>query len=328
METLLRIEDVSVRFDTENASFRAVDAVSLEIRRGEILGLVGESGCGKTVTAMSTLRLLACPPASIESGRVLFGDRDLLKLPIEELRSVRGREIGVIFQEPMTALSPLHTVGRQLIDTQRYHRAAPDRKTAERVALEWLQRVGISRPEQMMNAYPHQLSGGMRQRVMIAGAIMLEPSLIIADEPTTAIDVTLQSQIFDLLLEVKRGDASLLFITHDMGVVWELCDRLAVMYAGKVVEEGPVRAVFENPAHPYTRGLLNALPGFHERADRLNTIPGRVPDPRRYPSGCRFRDRCPHAFERCAGETPPFFDVGAERRSACYLCDPEKEPSL
>ncbi len=300
---LLRVEDLAVSFTTDEGIVRAVDHVSFDVQPGEILGMVGESGCGKSVTAMSLLRLIPQPPGKIESGRAWFGGRDLLALPVAELRKIRGAEISMIFQEPMTALSPLHRIGRQLVETQQFHRAI-DTKAAWRTGVEWLKKVGIPGAEDRMYAYPYELSGGMRQRVMIAMALMLEPKLVIADEPTTALDVTIQAQILSLLKEMKGRDTSVIFITHNLGVVLEMCSRMIVMYASEIVEEGPVDNVFARPGHPYTEALLQANPALAGAVKRLTTIPGQVPSALAYPAGCRFRARCPVALDDCALRHP------------------------
>ncbi len=317
MPSLLDIQHLSVSFKTDEGRVPAVNDVSLTLERGQVLGLVGESGCGKSVTAMSILRLIPQPPGRIDAGKILFHGHDMLSLPLEELRTVRGRRIAMIFQEPMTALSPLHRIGAQLVETLRLHRDL-DRKAAWKIATHWLTKVGIADAAERMHAWPHQLSGGMRQRVMIAMALMLDPVLLIADEPTTALDVTVQAQIFDLMRDLMKKDAGLLLITHDMGVIWEMCTHVAVMYASEVVETGPVDAVFENPLHPYTRALLAAIPGNATPQQRLPAIPGQVPSPLNLPSGCHFADRCPLAFERCRREHPPLYTRG-NRCSRCFL---------
>ncbi|MAS97156.1 MAG: microcin ABC transporter ATP-binding protein [Verrucomicrobiales bacterium] len=259
-DSLLSVKDLTISFDVEGRTVRAVDGISFDVRPGEIVGLVGESGSGKTVSAMSTIRLVPTPPGNIESGEVLFEGKDLLKLPIDDLRKIRGKDISVIFQEPMTALSPLHTVGDQLAETIRVHDPEVSKEDAMSKAIEWLEKVGIPDPEERAKAYPFQFSGGMRQRAMIAMALILHPKLIIADEPTTALDVTLQAQIFELILEMKAADTSILFITHDMGVIWELADRVLVMKNGKIVERGPVEELFSEPKDDYTKKLLSAVP--------------------------------------------------------------------
>jgi oligopeptide/dipeptide ABC transporter ATP-binding protein len=314
------VHDLSVEFETERGIIRAADRVSFEIARGEILGLVGESGCGKSVTALAMLRLIPSPPGRIAGGEVLLEGRNLLTMPIEHLRGVRGRDISMIFQEPMTSLSPLHRIGRQMVEVMKLHTNISDRD-AWREAEEWLAKVGISEPHERLYAYPHQLSGGMRQRVMIAMALMLYPDLIIADEPTTALDVTVQSKIFDLILETKERETSMLLITHDMGVIWEMCDRVLVMYASRVVEEGTIPQVFSNPAHPYTRGLLAAVPSFERPKARLPAIDGQVPPLWNLPPGCAFADRCPHAMPRCREHIPPGVDLEPGHRAACRLYD-------
>ncbi|HMP73554.1 MAG TPA: ABC transporter ATP-binding protein [Kiritimatiellia bacterium] len=317
-ENILEVRELSVSFRTEEGVLRAVDNLSLDIRRGEVLGLVGESGCGKTVTAMSLLRLIPQPPGQIETGHVWYDGKDLLALPSEELRTIRGKDISMIFQEPMTALSPLHRIGKQLVETQQLHLAI-GKEEAWRNGVDWLGRVGISDPEERMLAYPHQLSGGMRQRVMIAMALILEPKLIIADEPTTALDVTIQAQILQLLLAMKDKDTSVLLITHDMGIVWETCDRLAVMYAAEIVEQGPVDALFSRPAHPYTQALLRSIPALAGGRTRLETIAGSVPTLYNLPGGCRFRNRCRFAEPVCAEKHPMLESLGQHRHSRCLL---------
>ena len=316
-ERLLEVNDLRAGFAMPEGFVRAVDGVSFEIRRGEVLGLVGESGCGKTVTALTLLRLLPRPPAVIEGGQALFHGRDLLTMPNEELRTIRGGKIGMIFQEPMTALSPLHRIGDQLAEAARLHRA---RSAAEAWALglEWLKRVGLPDAEQRMKDYPHQLSGGMRQRVMLAMTMLPEPELIIADEPTTALDVTIQDQIFDLLLKLRGGATAVLLITHDMGVVWEVCDRVHVMYAARLAEKGTRDQVLTTPAHPYTRGLLAAMPRLHTRQERLPDIPGQLPSLRNPPPGCRFAPRCPLARPVCRHHAPLLRPLAEEHAVACW----------
>jgi len=321
MQTLLDIHNLSIVFHTEEGTLTAVDDVSFSIDTGEVVGLVGESGCGKSVTALGLLRLIPMPPGHILSGKVIFEGRDLLRIPVSELQKIRGRRISVIFQEPMSALSPLHRIGAQLTETLKLHSDLDERKASE-TGIEWLKRVGIPDPVDCMRAYPFQLSGGMLQRVMIAMALMLDPALIIADEPTTALDVTIQAQVLERLREMKSKNTSLLLITHDLGVVWEMCDRVLVMYAARIVEEGPREDLFNQPAHPYTRALLDSVLSLTRRADRLISIEGQVPSPLAYPPGCRFADRCPHVFDRCRRELPPLCDISPGRRSACFLSEP------
>ncbi|HQN80311.1 MAG TPA: ABC transporter ATP-binding protein [Kiritimatiellia bacterium] len=317
-EMLLNVENLRVGFDTPAGFLRAVDGISFQMQRGEVLGLVGESGCGKTVTALALLRLLPRPPAVIEGGRALFRGQDLLAMPIAELRRIRGGRIGMIFQEPMTALSPLHRIGDQLVEAARLHKEISVAE-ARALALDWLRRVGLPDPEQRMLDWPHQLSGGMRQRAMLAMTLLPEPELVIADEPTTALDVTIQAQIFELLLKVRGGDTAVLLITHDMGVVWDIYDRVHVMYAARLAEMGPRDAVFDRPAHPYTRGLLAAMPRLHGRMDRLPDIPGQLPSLAQPPPGCRFAPRCPLAQAICREKQPEMEELEPGHEAACWM---------
>jgi oligopeptide/dipeptide ABC transporter ATP-binding protein len=322
---ILSLRDLRTWFHTEAGTARSVDGVSLDVHPGETLGIVGESGCGKSVTALSVLRLIR-PPGRIEAGsQVLFEGRDLLALPEKELRAIRGNRIAMIFQEPMTALNPVFTVGDQIAEVVRVHERA-SAKAAWARAVEMLAAVGIPDPERRAKEYPHQLSGGMRQRVMIAMALVLKPAVVIADEPTTALDVTIQAQILELLADLQRRlGTAILMITHDLGVIAEVARRVVVMYAGEVVEESPVEALFAAPHHPYAEGLLAAVPRLGSRRDRLATIPGTVPPATAWPTGCRFRDRCPYAWERCATEHPPLYRIGDGRVSRCHLADePER----
>ena len=319
-DVLLSVENLRAGFETPRGFVRAVDGVTFEVRKGEVLGLVGESGCGKTVTALTLLRLLPRPPAVVEEGRALYGGRDLLTMPIEELRKMRGGKIGMVFQEPMTALSPLHRIGDQLAEAARLHREM-SRDEAWALGTDWLKRVGMPDAEQRMKDLPHQLSGGMRQRAMLAMAMLPEPELIIADEPTTALDVTIQAQIFDLLLNVRGGDTAVLLITHDMGAVWDVCDRVHVMYAARLAEKGSKEAVFGRPAHPYTRGLLEAMPRLHGRVDRLPVVPGQLPSLSNPPPGCRFAPRCPRAEGICRDRAPEMRPVGKEHEAACWMAE-------
>jgi peptide/nickel transport system ATP-binding protein len=300
---------------------RAVDGVSFSVAAGETVGLVGESGCGKSVTALSILRLIGSPGRIEPDSRMLFEGRDLMRLSNEEMRRVRGNRIAMIFQEPMTALNPVFTVGDQIAEVSRIHEKA-SRKAAWARAVEMLELVGIPAPADRAKEYPHQLSGGMRQRVVIAMALVMRPALVIADEPTTALDVTIQAQILDLLKDLQQKfGTSILLITHDMGVVAETCSRVLVMYGGEIVEQASVRDIFAKPHHPYTEGLLAAMPRVGQERERLQTIPGTVPPPTQWPSGCRFHDRCPYAWDRTAHEHPPLYDVGANHLSRCHLAD-------
>jgi oligopeptide/dipeptide ABC transporter ATP-binding protein len=317
-EPLLELRDLRAHFHTEDGIVRAVDGVSLELRAGETLAVVGESGSGKSVTALSILRLLPQPQGRIAGGEIRFRGRDLLTLSAEEMRRVRGREISMIFQEPMTSLNPVFSCGDQIAEVLELHERLP-RHAARARAVELLQLVGIAGPAQRAREYPHQLSGGMRQRVMIAMALACRPAILIADEPTTALDVTIQAQILELLQRLRRElGMAVLFITHDLGVVAETADRMAVLYAGQVVEYGDVVPLFAAPAHPYTAGLLASLPRPGERRERLRVIPGGVPDPADFPGGCRFHPRCPIVQERCRHEAPVFETRPDGRRVRCW----------
>jgi len=317
---LLDVRNLSVSFHTDDGVFKAVDNVSLQVRRGEVVGLIGESGCGKSVTSLSILRLIPSPAGKIESGEIYFNGRDLLTLDTAELQKIRGKAISFIFQEPLSALSPLQRIGQQLVEALRLHNDI-SKKEAWALAAEWLKKVKIPDVKERMFAYPFQLSGGMQQRVMIAMAMMMEPDLIIADEPTTALDVTIQARIFGLIKEMRLEKTSILLITHDMGVIWEMCDRVIVMYASRIAEEAAKDDIFTKPAHPYTRGLLNSIPKLTAHSGRLEAIPGQVPSPFSYPSGCHFRDRCPRAFDKCAAENPPLKELGDGHRAACWIAD-------
>jgi peptide/nickel transport system ATP-binding protein len=314
-EPLLSVRDLSLAFHTEEGKTTALRGVSLDVMPGRVLGVVGESGSGKSVTSLSVMRLLPTPPAEIESGEIRFGGRDLLRLRESEMRSLRGREIAMIFQEPMSSLNPVHRVGDQIAEAIRAHEGGARKQARER-AVDLLRKVGIPDPAERARAYPHELSGGMRQRVMIAIALACGPKLLIADEPTTALDVTIQAQILDLLRSLREEmGMSIVLITHDLGVVADLADEIAVMYAGRVVEHAPVRELFERPRHPYTRGLLESLPSYHDNLSRarLPTIPGVVPDLRELPEGCAFEPRCPWAERVCKDEDPPETVRGAVR---------------
>jgi peptide/nickel transport system ATP-binding protein len=322
---LLTVSDLRTYFYTSAGVARAVDGVSFTIGAGETLGIVGESGCGKSVTALSILRLIQ-QPGRIEPGsRILFEGQDLLQLDDAGIRRVRGNRIAMIFQEPMTALNPVFTVGDQIAEVARVH-ASASRRDAWTRAVEMLTVVGIPAPAERARQYPHQLSGGMRQRVLIAMALVMSPALVIADEPTTALDVTIQAQILELLADLQqRLGTSIAMITHDLGVIAEVASRVVVMYGGEVVEEARVETLFAEPHHPYTEGLLHAMPRVGRRQQRLAVIPGNVPPPTAWPTGCRFRDRCPYAWERCEREHPPLYQIGAGHVSRCHLADePER----
>jgi oligopeptide/dipeptide ABC transporter ATP-binding protein len=320
-EPLLRVHELRTYFYGEAGVAKAVDGVSFEIGAGETVGLVGESGSGKSVTALSLLRLIR-PPGRIEPGsEILFDGRNLVQLDERDMRRVRGARISMVFQEPMTALNPVFTVGDQIAEVVRVHKGGSKREAWDR-AVKMLETVGIPSPAQRANEYPHQLSGGMRQRVVIAMALVMNPALVIADEPTTALDVTIQAQILELLGSLQRQfGTSVLLITHDLGVVAETVSRVLVMYGGEIVEEAPVGELFSRAHHPYTEGLLNAMPRVGQERERLETIPGTVPPPTAWPTGCRFHDRCPYAWERCAAEHPPLYQIGAAHVSRCHLAD-------
>jgi len=318
---LLEIRGLKTYFSTDNGVVHAVDGVDLAIDRGETLGVVGESGCGKTVTAMSVLKLIAMPPGRIVAGQILWQGRDLVPLTPEEMRPIRSKEIGIVFQEPMTSLNPVYTVGAQIAETVREHEGLGRRAALEK-AVEMLRLVHIPNPHRRVNDYPHQFSGGMRQRVMIAMALSCNPKLLIADEPTTALDVTIQAQILELITEMKeRLGMAVMLITHAMGVVAETAQRVAVMYAGKVVEEAPVGELFSRPRHPYTRGLIRSIPRIDRagRKERLAAIAGIVPSLLEPPPGCRFAARCEFAMPVCNAATPPLRRVATDHEVACVL---------
>jgi oligopeptide/dipeptide ABC transporter ATP-binding protein len=322
-DCLLRIEELSVAFHTPEGTARAVDRVSFSLNRGETLGVVGESGCGKSVTSLSILGLIPSPPGTIESGRIRFEDRNLLELDPEALRRLRGRDISMIFQEPMTSLNPVIAVGRQVAEPLMVHQGL-SRSAALTQAGEWLDRVKIPAARRRLEDYPHQLSGGMRQRVMIAMAMVCRPKLLIADEPTTALDVSIQAQILSLMMDLKNEmGMSLLLITHNLGVVAQTASRVVVMYAGQVVEEASAPDLFDRPFHPYTQGLLRSMPRLGARRSggvaRLKEIPGIVPAITETIAGCRFAPRCPHAFEHCRAQAPDLFSVSDGQRARCWL---------
>ncbi len=322
-EPLLAVRDLRTWFFTDQGVAKAVDGVSFDVRERETLGIVGESGCGKTVTSLSILGLLPQPPARVMDGSsVRFMGEELVGASEDRMRDLRGNDISMIFQEPMSSLNPVYSVGGQIVEAIRLHRGL-DKKGARAEAVRLLDEVGIPEPERRIDEYPHQLSGGMRQRVMIAMALSCEPKLLIADEPTTALDVTIQAQILELLAELRGSHGmAVLLITHDLGVVAEVCDRVVVMYAGQVVESGTVHEIFESPAHPYTRALLASLPSVDNPGQRLVSIPGTVPNPTRWPDGCRFRARCSEARDGC--ERPQgLVDLGAEGRAARCWRTPE-----
>ncbi len=325
-EPLLEIRGLKTHFATEDGIVQAVDGVDISIARGETLGVVGESGCGKTVTALSVLKLIAMPPGRIVAGQILYQGRDLAPLSTAEMDRIRAKDIAMVFQEPMTSLNPVYTIGEQIAEVLRRHEGL-SRKAALERTIEMLRLVQIPNPDKRVHDYPHQFSGGMRQRVMIAMALSCSPKLLIADEPTTALDVTIQAQILELLQEMKsRFGMAIMLITHAMGVVAETAQRVVVMYAGKVIEEAPVEALFADPKHPYTQGLIRSIPRIDTAATRkarLEAIPGVVPSLRKPPPGCRFAARCKHAMPRCRDAVPPLLDVGGGHKVACVLYQPE-----
>jgi len=321
---ILSIRNLKTYFKTEDAVSLAVDDVSFDIPAGKIVALVGESGCGKSVTALSIMRLIPSPPGVIAGGQILFDGRDLLHLPEREMRALRGNAISMIFQEPMTSLNPVFRVGDQIAATIRLHRGV-SRYEARRQAIQLLDKVGIPAPESRVDDYPHQMSGGMRQRVMIAMALACNPKVLIADEPTTALDVTIQAQILDLLRNLQADTGmSILLITHDLGVVAETAHHVAIMYAGKIVEEADVEELFLRPKHPYTERLFASLPQLHDNRDRLETIPGQVPAATEFPAGCRFNPRCPHAMDVCRDTEPRYIEVAPGHKVACWLHDDDR----
>jgi len=321
-DTLLDIRDLKTWFKTDDGMVRAVDGIDLRIDRGETVGVVGESGCGKTVTARSVLKLIDMPPGRFESGQILWQGRDLIPLAADEMDKIRAREIAIIFQEPMTSLNPVYTVGHQIAEVVRQHEKL-GHKQAREAAIEMLRLVNIPNPAKRVDDYPHQFSGGMRQRVMIAMAMSCKPKLLIADEPTTALDVTIQAQILELMQEMKeRVGMSIMLITHAMGVVAETCQRVVVMYAGKVVEEAPVEALFGNPRHPYTQGLIRSIPRVDRSAEqkhRLEAIPGTVPSLLQPPPGCRFAARCKYVMDVCTKAMPPLKEAAPGHFVRCVL---------
>jgi peptide/nickel transport system ATP-binding protein len=318
MEKLLEVRGLRTHFHTDRGLFRAVDGIDFSVGRGRTVGLVGESGCGKSVTSLSVMGLVASPPGQVEADAILFEGRDILGLTADERRRLRGGKMSMIFQEPMTSLNPVHTIGQQIVEAILAHTTLSPQAAKAR-AIEMLELVRIPSAKQRVDDYPHLLSGGMRQRVMIAMALSCEPALLIADEPTTALDVTIQAQILDLLQDLQRRlGMAMLIITHDLGVIAEVADEVVVMYAGKIVESAPVDALFADPQHPYTIGLLGSIPRIEVDRERLSTIEGSVPSPNNQPKGCRFAPRCPFADPRCHVEPPPLRDLGPEHRVACW----------
>jgi oligopeptide/dipeptide ABC transporter ATP-binding protein len=318
-EFVLKVENLHTSFHTDTGIVRVLEGIDLELRQGEVLGIVGESGSGKSVTAMSIMRLLAGTTGRIDQGRVLFKGRNLVELKDEEMRNIRGNEIAMIFQEPMTSLNPVMRIGDQIIESIRLHQRV-NRAEARKRTLEVLKKVRMSRAESLLYEYPFQLSGGQLQRVMVAMGLVCNPSLLIADEPTTALDVTIQAQILELMEQLKRDiGTSIIFITHDLGVVAELCDRVMVMYCGRIVERGSVYDIFDHPQNPYTQGLLSSIPKMGVRSEELDSIPGNVPNPKYMPQGCKFEPRCKYAEGICREKEPVFCQVGEGQYSKCWL---------
>jgi peptide/nickel transport system ATP-binding protein len=318
-EKLLEIKNLQTHFTSDRGVVKAVDGVTIRVNKGETVGVVGESGCGKSVTALSVMRLLKDTPGKIVGGTIEFEGKNLEVISEKEMRRIRGNEIAMIFQEPMTSLNPVYTVGRQIEEAARIH-LKYDKKQAREHAIKMLKLVGIPRAEEIVDEYPYQLSGGMRQRVMIAMAMSCKPKLLIADEPTTALDVTIQAQILDLMRKLsEESDTAILLITHDLGVVAEMCDRVVVMYAGKVVEEADIFTIFENPKHPYTKGLLYSVPKLGQKVDRLDSIPGNVPTPGNMPEGCKFAPRCTKVMDICRLEDPELLEIDKDHTCRCWL---------
>lgn len=318
---ILEIKNLHTYFYTDSGVIKSVDGVDIELREGTTLGIVGESGSGKSVTALSVMGLLMGTTGKVAEGEILFEGRDLTKLDDEERRKMRGEKISMIFQEPMTSLNPVMKIGDQITECILMHNNISKQEAWDK-AVEMLKLTGVPRVERMMKEYPFQLSGGQRQRVMIAMALVCKPKILIADEPTTALDVTIQAQILNLMENLKqKTGTSILFITHDLGVVAEVCDDVVVMYSGRVVEKGDVRSIFASPSHPYTKGLLASIPKLGECAEELESIPGNVPNPKYMPQGCKFAPRCSCAFDKCREEEPGFYDVGEGHMSRCWLCE-------
>ena len=317
-ENLLEVKKLKTQFSGKNGTVTAVDEVSFSVRSGETLGIVGESGCGKSVTSLSILRLIPESAGKIVGGEILFKGEDLLKKTPKQMRHIRGNEIAMIFQDSMTGLNPVLTIGKQLTETITTHEKVTHKEAWDR-AVQMLAKVGIPSPEARMKEFPHQLSGGMRQRVMIAIALACDPELLIADEPTTALDVTIQAQILQLMKDLKKDrDMSIIMITHDLGIVYDFCDRVVVVYTGEVVESAPVKALFQEPLHPYTEGLIGALPRLGRPTERLEAIEGMVPDAGEMPQGCHFHPRCKYATDRCRREHPPLTTLPDGRQVRCF----------
>ena len=324
-EAILEIKDLCVQFNTVEGTVLAINHLNYTLHKGEKLGIVGESGSGKSVSSLGIMHLIPDPPGKITGGQILYKGKDLVKFSEKEMQQIRGNEISMIFQEPMTSLNPIQKCGSQIAESLRLHRGM-DKKSAMQEAIRMMELVGIANPEARAHEYPHQMSGGMRQRVMIAMALVCQPQILIADEPTTALDVTIQAQILDLIRELnEKLNTSVLFITHDLGVVSELCETVIVMYDGQVVEKAPVRDIFEDPRHPYTKGLLAAIPRITKDRPPLETIEGSVPNPTEYIPGCSFWPRCPYATDICRAKEPPETMISEERAVKCWQYAPETE---
>lgn len=323
-DKLLEVKNLKTYFKTEKGILKAVDDVSFNVRKGETLCIVGESGCGKSITSLSIMRLVEKDNSINAGGEIFFEDRDILKISEEEMRKIRGKDISMIFQEPMSSLNPVFTIGYQVSESLILHEGLTP-KEANKQSIELLKKVGIPRADEIVNSYPHELSGGMRQRVMIAMALSCNPRVLIADEPTTALDVTIQAQILDLMRNLKKDfNTSIILITHDLGVVAEMADYVVVMYAGKVVEEGEVVEIFKNTSHPYTIGLLKSKPVLSQRQEELYSIPGQVPNPIGMKESCYFSDRCDRCMEKCKTSIPPLKDIGNNHKVACWLFEDEE----
>ena len=321
-DAILEVNDLRTYFFNRNSTVKAVDGVSFIVRQGETLGIVGESGCGKTMTALSLLRLIPRPAARIVSGQIWLNGQDLLSLSDDEMRLVRGRQISMILQDPQTSLNPVFTIGNQLIEALAVARRDSSKNMLSR-AVDALRNVNVAAPQRRLDDFPHQMSGGMKQRVVGAIAMSCEPGVIIADEPTTALDVTIQLQYLRLLKDIQTSTGlAIIFITHDFGVVARMCDRVAVMYAGRIVEQGPVRDLFNSPSHPYTQALINSVPKLEERVERLYSIDGQPPLLSDLPEGCRFADRCPYTADRCLSDYPPSLSQGPDHTADCWRLDP------
>lgn len=327
-KAILQVKGLRTSFFTDDGEIPAVDNIDFAVHEGEVLGIVGESGCGKSVTSLSIMGLVPSPPGKITGGEILFDNRDLSKLSEKEMRKVRGNDVAMIFQEPMTSLNPLFTIGNQLMEAILIHKKGWSKKQAKTRAIEMLTLVGLPRADELMKDYPHQLSGGMRQRVMIAMALVCDPKVLIADEPTTALDVTIQAQILKLMKDLnERLNTAVLLITHDLGVVAETCERVVVMYAGEIVEEGPVEVIFKDPQHPYTKGLLQSVPDMRFKKQRLYSIPGSVPKPGSIKTGCRFAARCEFAFDKCLSDSPDLYQTSPVHKTRCFLYEDQEVSS-